>query len=374
MTPPPGTWLTRLWPRPVPGASWTVVSTVAEPPALLYAFVAHYLGLGADEVHLFIDDPDQPGLAPLRAMDRVRLTICDDAYWDEVNNGVRPRGQELRQIRNASRAYRACRTDWMFFCDADEYLTARKPVAQILAGVDPKVMHCRPHMAERAFDAERAQADLFDGVLKLPLPNRPRILDAVYGGLAPLTTGGFLGHVIGKSFTRTGQDLVIRIHMPAPADPAEEARLREAKKMGPGPRLPECWLVHYDGLTPLHWRLKILRYALEYAALRAAGVAQPFAARLPARQRQIRRVHDSRDRRATFAELQPLILLDAAQQARLREAGGLLDSRPDPGAAARQLVEGTEGAPQALRFSAEAFDAALRDRRGDLIAQHGLEL
>ena len=51
----------RLLRRPFnrePG-SWSVCAMVAEPPELLCAFAAHYLEQGAQEVHLFIDDPKQ---------------------------------------------------------------------------------------------------------------------------------------------------------------------------------------------------------------------------------------------------------------------------------------------------------------------------
>lgn len=116
-----GGWLSRLGRKgETPAASWSVVATVAEPPELLYAFAAHYLELGADEVHLFVDDPAQPGLEPLRALPRIRLTICDKAHWDRINGGRRPPAQEMRQIRNANTAYRACRSDWLLHCDADE--------------------------------------------------------------------------------------------------------------------------------------------------------------------------------------------------------------------------------------------------------------
>lgn len=156
--------------------------------------------------------------------------------------------------------------------------------------------------------------------------------------------------------------------MPAPADPAVEKRLRAEQKMQPGPHLPDCRLVHYDGLTPLHWRLKILRYALEYGALLEAGVKNPFAARLPSRLRQIRRLYESKDTRATFAQMQPLIMLEPERQARLSSVGGVTQNAPDPCGAARRLV------PGAHVFSPASFDAALRARRGELIEQYGLDL
>lgn len=365
-------WMPRLGGGRSVGASWSVVSTVAEPPELLWAFAAHYLGLGAEEVHLFIDDPAQPGLEPLRALPGVRLTICDDAHWQAVNGGSRPPAHEMRQIRNANAAYRACRSDWLLHCDADEYLWVDRPVAEILGEVPAENLQVRPHMAERAFTAGRPQTHLFDGLIKTPLPKKPKVIEAVYGPLVGFTTAGLLGHLVGKSFTRTGRDdLRIKIHMAVPKVQAEEARLRAAGKLTPGPRLTDCRLVHYDGLTPLHWQLKLLRYAQEYGALLARGVEKPFAQRLPARLNQIRYVYEAEDKRAAFAALAPLLCPPAEGVERLRAAGGLLDVDFDPGAAARRLFAGADS-PEVLAFPVDRFDADLRARKAGMIDRYGL--
>ncbi|KAA8610010.1 glycosyltransferase family 2 protein [Salipiger aestuarii] len=365
-------WMPRLSKGHSAEASWSVVATVAEPPELLWAFAAHYLGLGAEEVHLFIDDPAQPGLEPLRALPGVRLTICDEAHWQAVNRGTRPPAQEMRQIRNANTAYRACRSDWLLHCDADEYLWADRPVAEILGEIPADTLQVRPHMAERAFDATRPQAHLFDGLFKTPLPKKPKVIEAVYGPLAGFTTAGLLGHLVGKSFTRAGRDdLRIKIHMAVPKAQAEETRLRAAGKLAPGPRLKGCRLVHFDGLTPLHWKLKLLRYALDYGALLARGVDNPFPQRLPARRRQIAFIHEAEDKRAAFDALTPLLCPPAGGIDRLRAASGLLEVRFDPGAAAREIFADS-AAPEVLAFPVDRFDADLRARKAEMIERYGL--
>lgn len=347
--------------------SWSVCSTVAEPPEMLFAFVSHYLDLGAREVHLFIDDPDQLGLETLSKIEGVRLTICDDAYWAKVN-GKRPDGQVMRQLRNANLAYENCQTDWFFFCDADEFFVSNKPVSQLLNAVPADIVHCRTAMAERVFSAEQVQTGLFDGILRLPLVQGQEVLRAVYGDLAPMTTRGLLGHAIGKSFVRSGHhDQRIRIHFPVPMDGEEENRLRMVDALKPGPELEGGRLVHFDGMTPLHWRLKLLRYYLNYAPKLAAGNTKVFGRRTSARSRQLNAVYEAQGDPAILARLMPLIRPDAQMVAQLAQAGGILDMAVDPGAAARRRIS-----PE-LEFSSEEFDARLHRRYGDLIAEYKLE-
>jgi len=344
-------------------ASWSVVSTVAEPSNLLCAFVAHYLSLGAEEVHLFLDDPTHSEVAPLRRMKGVRLTRCTRRYWRWHHKG-RPPGQVMRQLFNANRAYRACHSEWFFFCDADEFLTAAHPVSDLLEAVDPDILYCRPQMAERVFP--EAQAHLFDGPLRLPL-ERPAVLRHVYGELADMTTHGLSGHVLGKSFVRTRRaDLRIRLHFPVPFNLEEEARQKVENRLKPGPFLPDSWLVHFDGMTLLHWRLKLLRYYLDYAPQFNVGDRGVFKGRTAARSAQLNAVYHAGGDGAQLARLLPLVQPTPDMLALLEEAGGLLKRNVDPGATAH-----THFGPD-LCFSPDDFDASLRMRHGPVMAEHGL--
>lgn len=358
--------LASAWHRITGRTTWSVASTVAEPVELLCAFAAHYLDLGASEVHLFLDDPDQPGLDMLRAIDGVRLTLCTDDYWQQVAGG-RPDGQVMRQIRNANRAYHDCRTDWFFFCDADEFLASERPVADLLAGVPRDVAFCRPRMAERAFPADHPQQDLFEGPLRRALPNRSAVLEAAYGDLAKMTTHGLLGHVQGKSFVRASRtDLRIRIHFPVPADKDLEQQLKQDGKLRPGPWLDDSWLIHFDGLTPLHWKLKLLRFYLDYAPQIEAGDTRVFSRRTPARSAQLNAIYDAKGDAQALARLTPLIRPDTRTLRHLAEAGGLLDLKIDPGATARRQID------PSLTYRPADFDARLYHRHGDLIRDYGL--
>ncbi|MFC5739517.1 glycosyltransferase family 2 protein [Sinirhodobacter huangdaonensis] len=345
-------------------ASWTVCSTVAEPPELLCAFAAHYLDLGAEEVHLFLDAPDEETIDILSAMDGVRLTLCTDEYWREVG-GSRPQGQVMRQLRNANLGYAECRSDWFFFCDADEFLAVSRDVGALLDGLPGTLPFCRPRMSERVFSEASPQQGLFDGRYRRMLL-RPAAERRVYGELAPMVTRGLTGHVAGKSFVRTGQDLRIRIHFPVPLSEKEEALRKAGGDLVPGPYLDESWLVHFDGMTPLHWQLKLLRYYLSYAPQLKAEGRTGFLQRTPARSAQLMALYESSGDPAELARLLRLIRLTPEMVAELEQIDGFLDLSLDPTASAR------DRAGRNMTFSAANFDAVLRARHGELIREYGL--
>lgn len=102
--------------------SWVVHSTVDEPIELLSAFVAHYLAIGASEIHLCLDRRNEEALDVLGPLKEVKITICDEAYWSASERGQRPISQADRQVTNLRRAYNSSKHDWLLFCDADEFL------------------------------------------------------------------------------------------------------------------------------------------------------------------------------------------------------------------------------------------------------------
>lgn len=345
-----------LFKRPRRG-SWSVTATVAEPPELLCAFAAHYLELGADEVHLFLDNPEQQGIDMLRAISGVQVTLCTDCYWKKLCGG-RPKLHIMRQLKNANTAYAHCRSDWFLFCDADEFVVAEASLSDLLQDVPDTVVHTRVPVVERVFQAEQGQTHLFDGVFRKQLRNQRAVLEAVYGDMANLTTRGLTGHVDGKSFVRAGRgDQRIRIHFPVPFDQSEEARQRDAGTLKPGPDLEGTWLVHFDGMTPLHWMLKLMRKSQSRVV---------FKKRTPARSRQLNAIYDALEDPVALRRLRRLIALDADGLARLAAADGLLDAQLDPRLAVqRHLGRG-------LPFDVDSFDARLRAQYAELIATHGL--
>jgi hypothetical protein len=229
--------------------TWGIVATVAEPAPLVQAFVAHHIGLGAAEVHLYFDDPkDQtPDLLPDLA--QLRLTRCDRAWWRQFNHGFRPKRQNNRQSLNATHAQSVSEVDFLLHCDADEFLRPHAPVTDELATIHPKLQWMRVYNLERAFEIGAPRSTIFDGVFKWRFDGHETPLRT-----GPMTPFGFTGHAAGKPMVRVRAGMNIGIHAPRWGDIKDRV-------VPPHHLAEQVELVHFDGLTPLHWAMKFLRQA-----------------------------------------------------------------------------------------------------------------
>ena len=354
--------------EPDSGASWGIVMTAREPGNLVLANVTYHLGLGAREAHVYLDDPGDPAAETLAAQPGVRLTLCDADHWQRFARR-RPEGQNRRQGLNATDAYRRAGVDWLIHLDADEFL---RPMPGRGAGPDagntdgmlaelaafPRGFgYVAVPPAERVMPRGAAQAGLFDGVFRRPARVPSRLYRALYGGAADLLDGGMSSHTSGKAFTPTGFDYQIRIHRPRGAG-ADRLSAHSAH------RAHAVELLHFDGLTPLHWLVKLLRYG-EHAVEVQAGMNGPH------RMRQVADLLDAGDIAAARALHDRVQVLAPDRVARLA-ALGLCETAPfDPSPIiARVLGEMPD-------LSAKGFDADLRrahenspnPRLADLIAR-----
>jgi hypothetical protein len=352
----------------MPRATWMVHATVNEPPALLCAFVAHYLDLGADLVDLYLDRPSPEAERLLGGHDRVRLTVCTDDYWRAQGLAERPPLHMRRQVRNAARSYAALRHDWMLFCDADEFLVPEADFGGMLAALPPDVPFRRIRVVERVMRRDVPQQSIFDGIFRRPLPpeGQEETLRRAYGdGVAALLTKGLAGHVAGKSVLRRGTGLKPGLHKPGPRGLGPKRR-EAMMASGPG----KTWfdgvtIAHFDGMTPLHYMLKLLH---KHVTRLDAGVVEP-SKRTKARQAQIAAVAASCSDAEALRRLQAILWLSPEAEATLRAAGGIAPVTLDPGATAQRLF------PDAgFDYSAARFDAALRVQYAELIARTGFPL
>ena len=237
--------------------SWGVCATVHESPDLLAAFAAHHAALGAAEVWLFLDRPNAPAQALLRHIPEVRVILCDAAHWARTKSGVRPKSREIRQKKNAQMAYRETSVDRLLHIDADEFLVAGKRVSEVLEAARDGVSWQVPNV-ERVFRSTQPPATIFDGTFRRPVGGRRRRAARLFPDIADFTTRGFTGHVVGKSFVKTGlPDVAMGIH----------SHRILAERDAPHPAqaaLGDAYLLHFEGLTPTHWVNKLLRYAGEH--------------------------------------------------------------------------------------------------------------
>lgn len=329
---------------------WAVVATVDEPAPLLAAFAAHHLDLGAASVHLFLDAPNPEAEALLAGVPRLTVTLCDDEWWRLSRRGSRPQRHTARQKSNAAHVYRQGGMDWLLHCDADEFVWPMADLAAELEMAGDRFGYLNLRVAERVWTGEAD--DIFAGDFRMPLPDFAAQGPAIYGPVAEYLKEGVSGHSTGKGIVKTGRDYEMGVHHPVPGAVPVPMRPANAAR-----------LLHFDGLTPLHFALKLLKRATEAYG----GPPRPHGAhRILQFTRMAAAAGDAAAWQALAATVQGL---SPAQATALDAAGGLLNVRPDiAGALVRQLPGRT------VDLSREAFDAALRQREAALIAATGLAL
>lgn len=241
---------------------WGVVATVREPLELVLAFACHHLDMGA-EVTLFFDDPDDPAAPVLERIRGVRVIRCDGAHWAAMGWDRRPDIQTPRQNTNFRWAVAEELADWLIHLDADEFLWAPEGVWAEIDAVGSADWLAVPPW-ERVLGPD--DAGLFSGPFRGPVEGD---LTAIYGREARfLEPRGLAGYASAKPMVPAHTPHHVVTH-------------RVTGPNGPIPRhrAETLRVLHVEGLTPVHWAVKQLRYAVQsprrilmrparYAALR----------------------------------------------------------------------------------------------------------
>ncbi|WP_177218578.1 glycosyltransferase family 2 protein [Donghicola eburneus] len=318
--------------------------TVKEPAPLVMANVGWHLSLGATEVHVYLDDPEDSVADQLEVVDRVNVIRCDDAHWDRMT--VSPTGtrQTRRQGVNATDAYRRTKTDWMIHLDADEFLMPERPIGQLVAEYARKGRFLRIPPWERTYLTSSAPQSLFEGGFRLPYVGKLKDDQNTFWRATPFLTKGLTGHSVGKALVPTGKDWRIGIHSP-----------REGERRLLGDYVPEIALLHFDGMTPLHWMLKVLRYAhlpREVVEGMLGGHRREQVLMALRRSQSHARLLQFHNR---------LKVTDGGLRARLEARDMFVDAPFEP---AEQIAAHLGYTPD---LSVDGFDALLRERASDLL-------
>ncbi|MEH6644214.1 glycosyltransferase family 2 protein [Sulfitobacter sp.] len=192
--------------------TWGIVATIKADTAPILRFVAYHLELGAQRIYIYLDAPNPEAQEVLRNHPKCRVIRCDDGYWKR-HNGSRPDMHQPRQTFNATRAYtKAHEVDWLMHMDVDEFLVSEGQVASHL-GALPETIKCaraRPMELLAGGDPQK------DAAFKTFIPagrSREQIVSALYPTFGEHLKGGFLSHIAGKVFVRTGiEGIKFRIH------------------------------------------------------------------------------------------------------------------------------------------------------------------
>lgn len=333
--------------------TWSAVATVDEPPALVQAWVAWHLALGAKEVFVYFDRPDDPAADLIEGTPRVHVTRCDAAYWEA--KGRRPDPHQSRQLRNGTDAFHRTQAAWLLHLDADEYLWCESDLAQELSEQEVEVDFVRLRNVERIYRAGEAAPTIFGDAFRKPLKGQPERGAELFGPDFLMTSRGLTGHSVGKSITRVRGDRKIAIHKPRGQNKAEtEALVRSFSS--------STTLLHFDGLTPLNWIYKLLRKA--HSISDEGGIAAS-----PHRQKQLDAVVAKAHDPATATDLHDrLKVVDETRMSELLWLGLTYEVPFDVTAALAEVFP-----RQDIDLSPAAIDAWLWAQKGDLMRRYGLD-
>ena len=234
--------------------TWGLSATILAPLDDILRFAAYHIEAGAHRLYIYLDDDNRDAFDRLRAHPKIRPTLCDADWWQ----GKRPKKHQVRQSRNATDAYhRRDVPDWLIHMDVDEFLVPEQRVADCLAALpaDQMIARIRP-MEQLAGDGTAFKAFVPAG------PDRDRIIAALYPTYGRHIKGGFLSHLAGKCFVRTGmEDVRIQIH-----NAFQHDDMLTGPEGTPGIDLAHCHARTWEGwLATYRFRLEQGSYRSELA-------------------------------------------------------------------------------------------------------------
>lgn len=188
--------------------TWGLVSTIKAPASDILAFAAYHLDRGAHRLHIYLDDPNPEAFAALKAHPKIRVFTCDAGHWRKLGQ-KRPEKHQLRQTANATYAYgRRAEVDWLIHMDVDEFLWPEAPLSDLLDALPADTLCVRA----RPVEALAGDGTLFKGFIP-PGPDRAATVERLYPVFGRYVKGGFMSHLAGKLFVRTGLGpLTVKIH------------------------------------------------------------------------------------------------------------------------------------------------------------------
>ena len=240
---------------------WGLTATIKAPATEIFNFAAYHLDQGAHRLYLYLDEPNPQAYPTLKAHPKIRVTTCDDAYWNRVGR-KRPAKHQSRQTFNATRTYaRKAEVDWLIHIDVDEFLWPDIPgqsIADILGALPAKTLCARARPIESLADPVSGAITAFKGFIP-SAGDRARVVSQIYPQFGRFTKGGFLSHLAGKLFVRTGlSPLTVKIH-----------NVFHDTQMNPGEtELAQIALCHCHATSWDQW-IATYRFRLEQGSYRA---------------------------------------------------------------------------------------------------------
>lgn len=322
---------------------WSVAATVKEPMVVLLPFVCHHLEMGADEIILYFDDPDDPSIGQIGAIDGVQAVICDAPYWAKRKG--RPNGQNGRQKSNLQDALARTTSHWVVHIDADEFLWSSSSVTEDILRLKMHHDWMAFLPAERVWEGTYSQGT-YDGVFRTPLPDDDPLIVQVYGQEAPWLPSGLSGYRNYKPAIPHHTGFQPRIH-----------HLTDIGKTVPRPytSAASSRVLHFEALTRDKWALKLLRYAASRRVLEVTGPRWRFIKHVVAQEDILGALYEAFDR---------AYVLRPEQVASLEERDALIRPELDLKAAVARRAPGID-----MDWSRATLDARIKPALDAVLAE-----
>lgn len=188
-------------------STWGLSATIRAPAPDILRFAAYHLEKGAHRLYIYLDDENPQAYKALKAHPKIRVVTSDDAYWKKLKI-QRPDRHQVRQTYNATHTYnRKAEVDWLIHMDVDEFLVAQAPISGALGALPPTQTSARVRPMELLGGSDNAFKAF------IPSGGRHALVNDIYPTFGMHIRGGFLSHLAGKLFVRTGlPDISVRIH------------------------------------------------------------------------------------------------------------------------------------------------------------------
>lgn len=195
---------------------WGIVATIKAPTREVLRFVAYHLDQGATRITVYLDDCNAETAKALTDHPQTQAILTDETYWQDTL-GRRPKKHQVRQMQNASHCYeKANELDWLAHIDVDEFLCPSVPISDVLAEQSNDTYALRVAPCESLCTDDRDDVDPNTTYCKAKLPSRQegrRLEQLIYPNFGGVLKSGFVSHVVGKVFVRTGlPDVRFAIH------------------------------------------------------------------------------------------------------------------------------------------------------------------
>lgn len=230
---------------------WGIVATIKASAREVLDFVAYHLDLGADHIFICLDAPTPRARVVLDAHPKVTVRFTNDAYWQEINNGRRPKKHQGRQVSNATHAYKLAGEmglDWLGHIDVDEFICPTGDFGAALAAMPANVNVARIAPAEAMASEGLPDLDpnaVYCKAWERNVDRRTALEDELYPTFGHHLRGGFVSHIRGKCFLRTGLGpLSFKIHRV----------MRGEEEVGPRQFMEDVDLCHRHIMSWESWR------------------------------------------------------------------------------------------------------------------------